>query len=235
MMRTLWLGFMVCFVACGPQYDGFFNVFSLSFNFSEDAQGWSGDFADYPADDSAMYELIFRHEALPANLNPAGNRKALMLSGINYSDDLFMFIKRKITGLKPNTLYAVLFNIQLASEAPTGAVGIGGPPGEGVTLKAGLVPEEPRKIRDDEGYYRMNIDKGNQSTGGANMMVLGHIGVAPNTTQFTIINRNNSSANSFLFHTDASGEAWLIVGTDSGFEGRTTLYYVSVTVLFNEQ
>lgn len=235
MMRSVFV-FLICVVAaCSLRDDGYYSVFSLSFNFTDSDMGWSGDFADYPKDDSVFYELLFKHDTLPSNLNPGGNRKALILSGKNHSDDLFMFIKRKISGLKPNTRYDILFNIQLASNAPTESVGIGGAPGESVFLKAGMTTTEPVKVLDEDDYYRMNIDKGNQAEGGSDMMVLGHIGVARNTTQYTLIYRNNSSANPFSFTTDATGDAWIIIGTDSGFEGKTTLFYVTVDILFNER
>lgn len=235
MLRKVFILLACLFAACNLSDETYYSVFSLSFNFTENDMGWTGDFADYPKNDSVFYELIFKHDTLPANLNPTGNRKALMLSGKNHSDDLFMFIKRKISGLKPNTRYDILFNIQLASNAPTEAVGIGGAPGESVFLKAGMTTIEPIKVLDEDEYYRMNIDKGNQSARGDDMMVLGHIGVARNTTNYTLIFRNNSSANPFSFETDATGDAWIIIGTDSGFEGKTTLFYVSVDILFNER
>ncbi len=225
---------MIVSAACSLRDETYTTVFWISFPFSEDPMGWTGDFADYPDGDSVFYELMFKHDTLPLNLNATGNRKALLLSGNNHSDDLFMFIKRKIDGLKPNTRYHILFNIQMASNAPTGAVGIGGPPGEGVVIKAGMTLPEPVKILDSTGYFRMNIDKGNQQEGGADMMTLGHIGVAPNTTQYTVIYRNNSYANPFTLQTDASGEAWVIIGTDSGFEGKTTVYFLAIDIFFNE-
>jgi hypothetical protein len=233
-MKKWGIFLLVITAACNLQDDSYYTVFSVNFNFAENSWGFTGDFADYPKDDSVFYELLFKHDTLPSHLNNTGTRKALILSGKNYSDDLFMFIKRKIAGLKPNARYMILFNIHFASNAPTGAVGIGGPPGEGVTLKAGMTLQEPVKIVDENGYYRMNIDKGNQAVGGTDMITLGHIGVGPNTNQYTIISRNNSSANPFIFQTDATGEAWIIVGTDSGFEGQTKLYYVSIDILFNE-
>jgi hypothetical protein len=220
--------------SCSSDESALPTVFSLSYDFAQADQGWAGDFADYPEGDSIAFELVFRHDTLPPNLNNNGTRKALMLSGNNGSDDLFMFIKKNITGVKPNTVYNVLFNIQLASNAPTGAVGIGGAPGESVILKAGLALNEPLKILDDDLYYRINVDKGNQLEAGEDMMVLGHIGVASNTTQYTTIFRNNNSGSPFQFTSDSTGEAWVIVGTDSGFEGKTTLYYTKIDILFNE-
>ena len=43
---------------------------------------------------------------------------------------------------------------------------------------------------------------------------------------------NDNIGHPFIFTTDHTGEAWLIIGTDSGFEAETALYYSSVTVDF---
>jgi len=37
-----------------------------------------------------------------------------------------------------------------------------------------------------------------------------------------------------LVTTDAGGAAWLLVGTDSGFEGSTRLYYTRFAATFSE-
>ena len=34
--------------------------------------------------------------------------------------------------------------------------------------------------------------------------------------------------------TDAKGEVWVIIGTDSGYEAETTLYYTSIKATFSE-
>lgn len=218
-------------LACEIEQD--IMVFSISYDFTETDNGWTGDFADYPEGDSLNFELFYKHDTLPTNLNDNATKKALHLAGINGSDDLFMFAKKKVTGLKPNTTYNILFNIRFASNAPTGAVGIGGAPGESVFLKAGAVPTEPFKVL-QEGSYVMNIDKGNQAESGSDMIVLGNIAVASTTSQFTSIVRNNTSNSGFYATTDANGQLWLIVGTDSGFEGATTIYYTQIDVLFNQ-
>ena len=120
------------------------SVFSVSFDFSQSEEDWKADFADLPLndEDSNFYELKYAYTNLPANL---ATQKAMMLSGNNHSDDLFMFIKRKVTGLNPNTSYTLVFDVELASNAPKGSVGIGGSPGESVYLKAGASEIEPVK------------------------------------------------------------------------------------------
>lgn len=201
---------------------------NITFEFNTGTHGWIGDFADYPVTDSVFYELQFSHTALPAPLSTS--TKALKISGNNHSDDLFMFIKRKITDLAPYTTYDVIFNIDLASNAPTNAVGVGGAPGEGVTLKVGATRFEPKKIAQG-GSYTMNLNKANQSQSGTDMKAIGNIGVSDTTTVFTIINRNNVSA-PFVATTDSTGSLWLVVGTESGFEATTTLYYKAIDILF---
>jgi hypothetical protein len=205
------------------------NAQTYSYDFIDGYDGWVGDFADYPVTDSIFYELEYIRTTLPAPLNTS--KYALKITGNNHSDDLFMFIKHKITGLIPNSTYQLQVQVNFASNAPTNAVGVGGPPGEGVTMKAGATITEPNKIIIG-GDYRMNIDKGNQTIPGVDMDTIGHIGVSDTTTLFTLINRNNST-HLFTITTDANGEVWVCIGTDSGFEATTTLYYNQITLTFN--
>ncbi len=82
------------------------------------------------------------------------------------------------------------------------------------------------------GFYGINIDKGNQSTGGKDALVLGNIGAGNDVNEYTLITRSNAE-NPLTAQTNAQGDLWLIVGTDSGYEGLTQLYYnrISVTAL----
>lgn len=206
-------------------------MFSASFDFSQSQDGWEADFTDLPAvlGDSAFYELKFAYTNLPANL---GTRKSIMLSGNNHSDDLFMFIKKKINGLIPNTSYNLVFEVELASNAPKGSVGAGGSPGESVYLKAGASEIEPKKVIENNQYV-LNVDKGNQSNAGPNAVVLGNIATT-SSTEYALISRSNaSSAQPFIAQSNSAGELWIIVGTDSGFEGITTLYYTKVNIVFS--
>lgn len=226
---------MILFIECDLSGDeNGILVFSHSFDFSESQNDWIVDFTDYPsgAEDSTFYELRFAYTNRPENLG--ANKKSMMLSGSNYSDDLFMFMKRKITNLNPNTDYAIVFEVELASNAPKGALGIGGSPGESVFLKAGASGMEPKKVIEGT-RFSLNIDKGNQSVQGEDTIVLGDIAVDYNTKEYILITRNNASANSspFIAKSNSEGELWLIVGTDSGFEGSTTVYYTKINVVFS--
>ncbi len=194
----------------------------LSFDFERDAQGWMVGFADLPADyDNSIYDLDHEHRTLPDGLEGSG----IYIQGHNRSDDLFMFLKRRVDGLKPNTTYAVSVSIDLATNVSAGLIGIGGSPGESVFVKAGASTVEPLAEEDSNRYLRMNIDKGNQSRGGESMVVLGNVAhpeVANNEYRVKTLNDTNLPLS---VNTDSEGAVWLIAGTDSGFEGLSRLYY----------
>lgn len=197
--------------------------FTVTFNFYEDANGWIGDFADYAVDGEEFFALEQGWSNLPVPLDTL--KGSFRISGNNHSDDLFMYLKRKVDGLRPSTSYRITFEVELASNAPTSAAGIGGAPGESVILKVGAVQRQPDKVETD-GYYLLNLDKGNQSASGEDMVAIGHVGVSDTTSVYTLINRRNGDP--FIVNTDISGEFWVIIGTDSGFEGVTTLYYSNI-------
>lgn len=220
---------------CGLSDDqGGIVVFSETFDFSTSQSDWVVDFTDFPAGtyDSVDYELVFAYTDRPANLG--SNLKSMMLSGNNHSDDLFMFMKKKITGLTPNTDYTIVFDVELASNAPKGAVGIGGAPGESVFLKAGATGIEPKKVIEGT-QYTLNVDKGNQGSSGETTVVLGDIAVGYDTQEYTLINRSNAlnNPNPFIAKSNSKGELWLMVGTDSGYEGTTTVYYTKISAVFS--
>lgn len=202
-------------------------------NFNLGIDGWSGDFTDYPNSPISLpeYQLVFTHTTLPLPLNTADG--ALMQSGINRSDDLFMFIKKKIGGLIPGKNYSVDIKVDFATNAGSNMVGVGGAPGEGVTIKAGAVSVEPIKILNtSENWYRMNIDKGNQSIGGNDMKVIGNFANGTDQNVYKIKQLNTITA--LKVTANPQGEIWLVIGTDSGFEAKTAIYYNSIQTLIKQ-
>ncbi|HEY0074883.1 MAG TPA: hypothetical protein VGB77_12325 [Abditibacteriaceae bacterium] len=203
----------------------------LVFDFANGPQNWVGGFADYPANNSEIFELTTDYRSLPAPLD--NSKSALFISGINRSDDLWMFYKRRVTGLRPNSLYRVQFEVQFATEAAKGCFGVGGAPGESVFVKAGASTVEPMAVVDNAGDYRFNVDKGNQANGGAAALVLGNVAntrdcALPAQWELKTLN----SPDTLSVRTDANGALWLFFGTDSGFESLTRLYYTRFSATF---
>jgi hypothetical protein len=210
------------------------NGIEFIYTFDDDEEGWIAGFADLPADyDEDLYELDYEWSELPDDLEGHG----IYMQGHNRSDDLFMFLKRQVDGLKPETAYQVTFVIKLATNVPAGLVGIGGSPGESVFVKAGATAIEPLVEDDASGHLRMNIDKGNQGGEGKDMINLGDIAhpeLGESAGEEYKIKTLDSAGRSFEVITDADGSLWLVVGTDSGFEGLTALYYSQISITLIE-
>lgn len=207
------------------------NKIELNYPFETSADGWTVGYSDYPAglslsDSLSLYQFSYGFSALPDNILP--RQSGIKVSGINRSDDLFMFIKKKITGLAPSTYYKITFSVDMASNANSKAVGVGGGPGTSVFLKMGASEKEPMNTIDPTNWYRINIDKGNQSVAGTDMINTGNIAVSDTTTVYSLIRRGNATP--LVKRSGPNGELWVIIGTDSGFEGLTTLYYSNVKV-----
>lgn len=149
----------------------------------------------------------------------------LFISGVNRSDDLWMFWKKKLSGLQPNTEYQVVLDVEMASNVVAGMIGVGGAPGESVYVKAGVSQAEPLVAEDAQGQLRLTVDKGNQSTSGSAAAVLGNVAKEnDDSEQYALVHRNNRSVQQSAT-TSADGSLWIFFGTDSGFEGTTSLYY----------
>jgi hypothetical protein len=202
----------------------------LEFDFAQSDYGFVAGFADYPQNPDTDYQLTSSWQARPSNF---GGASALFISGFNHSDDLFMYWKKKLTGLPPNTSVVLTMEIQLASQYAEGLVGSGGAPGEGVTVKAGAVPFEPQAVVDPGGEWRMNLDKGNQAEGGANMSVIGDVAKPDDGTENYAMLLRHQHGQPITVTTASDGSLWLIFGTDSGFESQTALYYTRLTVWIN--
>ena len=212
----------------------------LEFNFCDSAQGWEAGFAEYaPEMEDMMLEAGIR--PLPSKLGIEGT--GYYLQGMNRADDLFMFLKRRLgtdDGMVPGQEYRIKFTIIFASNAPSGAAGIGGSPGESVFLKAGASTVEPEVYLDsDIGYYLMNVDKGSGNGDSGNAAsVIGHIanglpvdGIDMENPPYVSLKRQHE--HEYTATASPDGELWLLVGTDSGFEGLTGIYYQSIAVTLN--
>jgi hypothetical protein len=203
----------------------------LLFVFDRSTQDWTGSFTDLAPSQVNDVGFLFERRELPAEVGLPGG--ALFVSGRNVSDDLFMFLTHPVTELLPETEYTITFELELASNSPTGCVGVGGAPGESVYVKVGAATAQPDRVTNSSGNLRLNVDKGEQSMGGANARMVGDLANGSTdcaTPSYRYITRDNRD-NPLRITTDAEGRLWLLVGTDSGFESTTSLYYDTIRVI----
>lgn len=190
-----------------------------TYNFAQGAQNWQVGYSDYPVEHAEIYELTHGIKALPAGFSGQG----LMISGHNRSDDLFMFMKRRITGLTPSTRYRANLKLTFLSNIGEGCAGIGGSPGESVFIKFGYAEQEPKQAE-----YYLNVPKGYQSEDGTHAKVIGNFAAKEANCEATVYKSKTISTSqdrSLEFTSNADGSIWLFIGSDSGFEGLTTIYY----------
>ncbi|RYX80943.1 hypothetical protein EON83_26400 [bacterium] len=218
------------FAGCGGgSANGGAVTVTQNFDFDAGMQGWTSDVSDLPADyNNDNYQISYSVAALPAPLNTA--KKALRLTSFNQSDDLWQFVKRQVTGLRANTRYNVRFDVEIASDAPENSVGIGGSPGSSVIVKGGAAIAEPA-VRIENGARVFTLDKGNNSQQGTQARNLGNVGIPGDESVYKLKQLNNVSR-LLPLTTDSSGNAWVFVGADSGYEGQKELYYTQIKLTF---
>lgn len=239
--RTLFLGGAAAWLAAGCRVDVNnpdpdppgppppATTVRLDFSFQNGLDNWEAFYADYAPGQEATIGFAFGHERLPPPLN---NVSGLYLAANNRSDDLFMYIVRRVEGLRPSQRYRLALEVDIATNVPLGCAGAGGPPGESVYVKAGVVGTRPEKVIQGN-YVTVNFDKGNQSTSGTHAVVIGDIAqddagggclAAPYERKTLATGTGGPVVTS-----DSGGRVWLVIGTDSGFEGFTKLYYLDGT------
>lgn len=204
------------------------NELELEYDFNDGLHGWKGNFSDLPVEyDQNIYLLDTGHRSIP--LMEKILKKGLFFSGMNRSDDLFMYAKKKLTtenGLLPNHTYQLNMEINFYTNVSPGLIGIGGAPGESVYVKAGASTIEPKTVQVD-GELRMNIDKGGQSSSGKDAVLIGNIAQEQKSAEQYKL-KQLKTAKPLTVKTNADGELWVLFGTDSGFEGLTSIFYSNV-------
>jgi hypothetical protein len=198
-------------------------------SFAAGFDGWQASYADYTPGQEATIGFVSGHEQLPP---PLGASAGVFLASDNRSDDVFMYLWRPVAGLAPNRRYRVEVSVTFATNAPPGCVGIGGAPGESVYLKAGASPREPANVI-AHGLVVPNFDKGDQAQSGADAVTIGDFTqptpgddcLAPSYQRKTLTTGSAPP----IMTSDSAGRLWLVIGTDSGFEGHSRAYLLELT------
>lgn len=211
--------------ACGRETPQTSEAIRMVADFNSPSTDWDSGFSDYSVE-TAPADFIAEPRMLPQPFVGFG----LYTAGTNLSDDLFVYVKKRFSGFTPFKAYSITFELQILTNAPSGCAGVGGLPGESVFVKGGASSSEPQTVL-LAGHYQMNVDKGNQSKGGSNALVLGDLANS-NMDCLNRVYRTKvlSSPTSLNVSTDAEGSLWILFGIDSGFEAASNLYYLSAVI-----
>ncbi|WP_343732390.1 hypothetical protein [Duganella sp.] len=193
---------------------------TITIDFTQGIDGWTAGVADYtdgtePSETGAGWSKL---------APPVGGMGYYLISH-NNSDDVFTYTKRQFSGLVPNAKYTVTFEMSYATSAATGCFGVGGARGESIYMVAAAATDEPKLVKQSDGRYRLNFDHGDQAESGKQGKVLGTQGIEGldcGGTEFAKATRK--SAEAIAFTADKDGKFWIVLGTDSAFEGTNDLY-----------
>jgi hypothetical protein len=212
--------------------DGRASVVERRFDFSSDAEGWTHAFADLPVDAGATYELGGGLATI--DVPDAGTIRGYRVESHNRSDDVWMYLVRSFgaeEGILPGQAYSLSAELAYVTTAASGCVGAGGAPGESVILKLGGSPLAPAALQTvKDGFYRFAPDKGDQISGGSEASVISNIASGRPCPDATPVLIRKEHAHPQPIVADAEGKISIFFGTDSGFEGKTTLVYDAVAV-----
>jgi hypothetical protein len=198
--------------------------------------GWRTGAADWPAGQRDDFQFDIDTRPLPGEIDP--NSQGFLISFNNASDDVFGFIHYHLGGspgeLVRDRTYIAIITIDFASNAPSGAAGIGGAPGESVFLKAGITDVRPAIDPAQAANNGLNVDHGEQSTDGAAASVVSNIanGIEAGSVDnvpYVALRRAHIHPQPVTTNTD--GQLILLVGVESGFEGTTAVYFRRINVV----
>lgn len=189
--------------------------------------GWSAVFAEYPDGENEFYELNSGIKNLPEPLDQA--KKAFMLSGNNHSDALQMLLVKQLSGLAPESKYSIETEVELASKYPDGSVGIGGSPGNSVHLVSKFATQgyTLEKGKTEGENIKLVLKKVEAVPESVMEIDLGDVSINSDQYVYKLITRKKSSDTNVVI-TDKDGKLWTVVGTWSGFEGISSLYYTRI-------
>lgn len=184
-------------------------------------------FTDYGMVMEDIMELDSGFVAAPDEI---GGGTAFMLTGVNRSDDLWMSMSAPVESLSATTAYELSVRVVVATNAPSNCPGVGGAT-SALTLKVGAIDRVPTRSRvgDD---YTPNYDKGAQIEGGTELSVvseqLGNARGCEEEARYETLEFTHTHPTPVTSSVD--GKLWVVLGTDSGYEGLSRLLYRRVEI-----
>ena len=208
----------------GPPPPGTVN---FAFSFADNLAGWEPAWRRFRARPRSEHRLRFRSRAAAgaaATIDPASTLREPQ--PVRRRLHVHRSPARRASHRHP---LSGLHQCHHRHRRAAGCVGIGGAPGEGVTVKAGACGFRPEN-RVEQGSARVSFDKGNQAQGGAHVGAChrqsgaGQSGAGtclqPAYQRKTLTTRLQTWFAGRPAH-PSGPPAWLAIGTDSGFERPT--------------
>lgn len=204
-------------------------IITVDSNFEIALDGWDAEFSGYSSTaDSTYLDTLAARARLPLGLDTT--RYAFRVFARNTKENMFNYVKKKVTGFTPNGTYELVFDIDLGTNYPETAATS---PASTVTLKAGASGSEPvRKLVNK--IYTFNLDKGAGSQAGKDVVLTGSVASGRTDTRYATV-RHSNAGQPFKITANNAGELWFFVGTESTYRDSTVFYYDRIIATIKEQ
>lgn len=204
-------------------------IITVDSNFETALDGWDIEFSGYSSTaDSTSLDTLAALARLPRGLDTT--RYAVRVFARNTKENMFNYLKKKVTGFAPNGTYQLVLDIDLGTNYPETATGS---PASAVTLKAGASGTEPvTKLANK--IYTFNLDKGSGSQAGKDVALTGSVASGRTDTRYATV-RHSNAGQPFEITANNAGEIWFFVGTESTYRDSTIFYYDRIIATIKEQ
>jgi hypothetical protein len=235
----IYLGFILSLSGCLNNDDAPKPLLVSTAIFKNDAEGWEAQFAEYEPGLEDSLKLSFNHTTFMVS-ESVGQVSAVKQSGYATNSDLFMYIKRQISGFKPNTTYDVFFSLELYAQLNEDFNGDLDDPDNGSFLKVGILKNEPDTmvVNDIENLGKKqvitNFEKGEDKITGPNMAYLGKI-EHTDRNESPLLLIATSEGYSLLGTADDEGKMWVMVGVDTNQPIYQSIFYSFIGIQFEER
>ncbi|WP_154370028.1 hypothetical protein [Duganella alba] len=227
--------------ACGGGYDASYTsppappptpvASTITVDFTKGIEGWTPGVADY-GDPDEPSETGYGWSKLPAPLEGKG----YFLTVHNNSDDVLTYVKHQVGGFAPGAKYNLSFSMTYATDASADCAGVGGSRGNDIFMVAAAAGDEPKTVKQADGRYRLNLDRGNNAEPGTQGKVLGRLGIEGlgcNGGEWAQATRASTEA--IPVTADKDGKLWIVLGADSGYEATNAWFLLGATVQVKPQ
>lgn len=188
--------------------------------------GWIPGYAGYAATaDSSQLDTVAATALLPRGLDTTqyGFRVLSRYSKGN----MFSYLKKRVTGFKPNKSYEMTLQVDLATRYSASAIV------DKVTFKSGVSAAEPL-TKLTSGVYAFNLDKGTGTQVGKDVLLSGSIASTnPDARYHTLLSYSNDGQ-PITVTANGQGVLWFYAGTDSDYRDTTIFYFDRIIARFKE-
>jgi len=204
--------------------------------FDEGPEGWVACFADYPLGLEDSMKLDSSHGSIYVS-ESIGDVSAFKQSGYATNSDLFMYIKQQISGLIPNSRYTVKIEVEMNSQLLIDFDGDLDNKNLGSFLKVGAFKSEPDTLEIPDAnnaevsLVMADFDKGEDSSGGIDMTLIGRLEYTNLGATPIMLNGNNSDTPIYTA-SDAEGKLWIAVGVDTNIPVYQEISYTYIIAQF---